>query len=238
MQELDFSHLHVTFFKDAKLNKHKSELEGRKVFDDVEKIKIQIAGDKNSVLVAPVEDQSSVRDPETGRRLKYRELHEKRYEAWKNGQAFTEGTPLEVADFISKGKVAELKAMNIHSLEQIAGLDGSALEKLGMGYRELKNRSEAFLSKSANSSGIAELANENDELKNRIAALEAMMSEKQAETGQPVADQSNPFNDMDKDTIEVWMRENGGNFDARWSENTARLKAHEHNQALAKQEAA
>lgn len=224
--EPDFSHLVVEFFLDARQNKRKSAEAGRPIFDDVEMVKIRAAGDPKTVFVAPAQDQSSVYDKASGHRLTYAELHPGPYEAFKRGQTFVgSGTRLSVAGFLEPSKVKELEAAHIHTVEQLAELDGANLQRLGMGARDMKEKAQAYLNKAGQSHDIAKLLEQIEDLKAQIG---------DAGTTKPPTDDAalNPFADWDKDTLKLWMEEQGGKWDARWSVETARERAAEHNASL------
>jgi FtsZ-binding cell division protein ZapB len=175
---MDFSHLHVEFFMDAVENRNKSAEKGRPIFDDIEMIRIRVAGDPKSVLVAPANSASSVRDPVTNKRLSYADLHNAPYEAFRTGVEFRgSGTPLAELSFISVGKAEELRRLSIHTAEALAGLDGSNLQKLGMGARELKEQAETWLENAAGTADITRLAGENAALKDQMEALQEQLDQ-------------------------------------------------------------
>jgi hypothetical protein len=236
----DFSHLHVEFFTEAVHNKRKSVEEGRPIYDDVEKVRIRIAGDPKSVLVAPAHSASSMRDPQTNERLTYAQLHRGPYEAFKRNEAYVgSGTPLSELTFLTESKRKELAALNIHTAESLAGLDGANLNRLGMGARELKTQAEAWLSKATGSAGITKLAAENETLKARIEAMEAMMNGNPSPPAAPKPSDISPFADWDADTIRAWIVEQGGeNPHHKCSLETLIAKADELNAAIAAQKAA
>lgn len=239
----DFSHLHVEFFTDAVHNVRKSAEEGRPIYDDVEKVRIRLAGDPKSVLVAPAHSASSMRDPQTNERLTYAQLHRGPYEAFKRNEAYIgTGTPLSELTFLTASKRKELAGMNIHTAEALAGLDGANLSRLGMGGRELKTQAEAWIAKATGSAGISKLAAENDALKARLDAMEAMMAGNAPAKDVPavkLSDVVSPFSDWDDDTIRAWIVEQGGeNPHHKCSHDTLVAKADELNAALAAQKAA
>lgn len=239
----DFKHLHIEFFVEPVHNKRKSAEAGRPVYDDIEKVRIRLAGDPKSVLVAPANSGSSVRDADTNERLTYAQLHHKHYEAFKKNEEYKgSGTPLSELTFLTASKRMELSAQNIHTAEALAGLDGANLSRLGMGARELKTQAEAWLSKAAGSADVTRLSAENEALKARLDAMEAMMTG--AKAPEPVKEPENslgvsPFADWDDDTIRAWIVEQGGdNPHHKCSHETLVSKADELNAALAAQKAA
>jgi hypothetical protein len=214
MQEADFRHLHVEFFMDAVEVPSESAKAGRPIFKDEEMIRIRIAGDKHSVLVAPAHSQSSIRDPNTNFRLSYAQLHSGPYEAFKKGVEFHgNGTPLSELPFLTESQRKELRALNIHTAEALASLDGTMLSRVGMQARPMKTQAEAYLERAAKSAGVSQLAAENEDLKARLARLEAMMAGNQAPLAMapdPQVNKNSPFADWDGESIRTWLKENRG----------------------------
>ncbi|MBB6304044.1 hypothetical protein [Rhizobium leucaenae] len=220
--DADFKHLAVEFFDDPVHNPRKSAEEGRTVYDNVEKVRIRIAGDRGSEFVGLANEGSSVRDPITNQRLTYAELHFGPYEAFKRGQQYVgDGTRLAELPFISAAKRKELEACHVFTAEALASLDGANLAKLGMGARELKNQATAWLEKAAGSADIVRLAGENEALRAQMeqmqAQLAALMKGSVAEQKSPansVASEydvnASPFFDWDDETIRLWIEEQGG----------------------------
>lgn len=235
--DTDFSHLAVRFYSDAKENKHKSKKEGRPIFDDVEMVEIKMAGDKGTEFHAPAHDQSAYRDPATNRRYTYAELHRGPYEAFKaNEEYIGNGTPLKQLPFISTAKAAELKALNIHTAEVLAGLDGANLQKLGMGGRELKNQAAAYLDKAGSVAGVANLSAENEALKEQLDALQAQMAQMTGvQADAPATPSQSPFADWAPEDIVNWITDAGGEKPHhKCSKETLIAKADELNEKLRK----
>jgi len=177
MPDMDFTHLHVEFFNDAVENKAKSREAGRPVYEDREMVRIRMAGDKLSSIVAPANDQSSITNPHTQRRYTYAELHEGPYEAFKKGQEYRgTGTPLEELTFISAAIRKTLHGFNIYTAEALAALDGTPLQKLGMGGREWKDQAQAYLDRASGTADLSRFAQENADLRAQIEALQEQMA--------------------------------------------------------------
>lgn len=212
---MDFSHLAVEFFMDARLNKRKSDEAGRPIYDDVEKVRIRTAGDPKNVFVSPAHAPSCVRDPATNKPLTYAELHAAPYEAFQRNIEYRgSGTPLSEAPFVSAGKRRELEALGVMTVEALAGLEGTNLGRLGMGGRELKTKAEAWLAKASGSAEttrlVAELAAMREEL-DRLRAGQVMTSGPATIEPEPAAPGvPSPFADWDDETIKLWITEQGG----------------------------
>jgi hypothetical protein len=81
-------------------------------------------------------------DPATGGQIKvtYAERFRRQYQQFKALTAQTKsGTPLTHAPFLTEGRRAEMRALNIYTVEQLAAIDGQELKNIGTGGRELKN---------------------------------------------------------------------------------------------------
>jgi hypothetical protein len=149
------------FYNDAIQNMALSEKEGRPIYEDKEMVKIEIPGDKLMNWVGPVEEKHKLRWPD-------------QYAAFKRGEArAASGTPLEhwPNANLNKSRVAELKAQNILSVEELAGLPDSTLPKLGMGARELRDQARAYIADAKDGAANAKMAAEIAQLKEMVERL-------------------------------------------------------------------
>ena len=100
--------MHIEFRTVAVENRAKGLKEGRPIFDQQEQVFIRFAGDTKKELVAPAH-QKCMRDPATGLWVSYAQAYQRRYEAFKSGEAaIGEGTPVEELPFIDAARRAEL----------------------------------------------------------------------------------------------------------------------------------
>lgn len=170
--------VHVEFVMIPVEDKNATRQEGRPIFNDVEHCRIRWVGDNKRELVEPAH-QKFLFDKEQRRYVTYAEHYHQHYRAFKEGQdqQANSGTPLAEVPFLTQSKRAELRALNIHTLEQLAHLDGPALQRLGMGGRDLKNKAEAFMNAARDSALETRLSEENGALRDQIASLQAQMTE-------------------------------------------------------------
>ncbi|WP_343712845.1 hypothetical protein [Inquilinus sp.] len=100
------------------------------------------------------------------------------------------GTPLKAWPVIDARQAADLAALQIHTVEDIADLSDGNLAKIGIGARELQAKAKAFLAAAKGSAEVQRLAAENERKDARISQLEqqlrdlsskveALMTEKQ-----------------------------------------------------------
>lgn len=168
------------FFIEPKQHKAKSEEAGRPIFIDQEYVRIIIAGDSKSSPVHKVNQSHIDRWPD-------------HYRAFKQGQeAPVEGTPLSQWSSLPAYRAAELKALNIHTVESLAQLPDTGIQRIGMGGRELVKKAQAFLETAQGNAAAEKYAAENerlradiDMLQQQVKELAAMVDEKTSPDDQP-----------------------------------------------------
>jgi hypothetical protein len=196
-------------------NDAKTKTAGRPVYDDMEVCVIRIAGNRSTKGVFPAHEVFTHQmNPETGERepVTYAMHYNEQYRQFKNGDAQSmSGTPVTALPLITPAKRMELKALGIHSVETLAGIDGAQLKSLGMGGRDLKNQAIAYLEQAAKLTDTTNQREEIEALKARIAELE---------TGKSSAPASvpNPFADWEVDDLRNWLKDNAPDqaLDMRW----------------------
>ena len=156
--------LFVRFYPRAVMNKVKSAEEGRPIFDQKDYITIMVPGDKNSVIDTQVDEGHMRR-------------FASRYENYKKQNETVEvGTPLEIVPWLTVNLVAELKAMGIHTVENLAELSDGHAQKFA-GFSHLRERAMSFLDAAAGEASNTKLAKELEDRDARIASLEEQMKQ-------------------------------------------------------------
>lgn len=198
----------ATFKVHSILNEKKSKEAGRPIYDDMEICEIRTAGDRNSVKVFPAHEVShreELEDGGYGDEVTYAMRFADQYRRFKDGHTQSQtGTPLEECPFITQAKRFELKALNVHTAEALASLDGTPLKQLGIGGRELKNQAQAYLDNAKGSADVTRLAQENEALKRRIADMQ-----RDAVKAAP-ADAPESFEAMSDDELKSFIGEKTG----------------------------
>jgi hypothetical protein len=156
------SKLYVVFYMQAVKNGGKSEIEGRPIYDDVPHIRIHIPGDKNNVVTEPVSDEYKQRFP-----LQWEKFQKQLSQS-------PEGTPLEQWPLLTTGQVHELKAMNVMTVEQLAGMSDANVTRFMGGY-ELRRKAETFLKVAKDTGEAQRLATLNAELESRLVAQDGVI---------------------------------------------------------------
>lgn len=159
-----------TFRVNVMPNEAASKAAGRPIFQEMEVCEIRFAANRQTVAVFPAHDPEPNATREKGEVVTYAMLYNQQYRAFKSSEAQeVSGTPLSEAPFLSEGKRRELRALNIHTVEALASVDGQPLKQLGMGGREMKNQAQAYLDKAAGSADVTAMAAELAALKQQIA---------------------------------------------------------------------
>jgi hypothetical protein len=182
-------HLHVQFYMDTVQNERETVAQGRPIFKEIEMVKIKIAGDKGTEIVAPAHEKAyTIREGIAGitQRLSYAEFFPDEFAAFKRNEAFAvSGTPIEEATFLTLANRAELKALNIYSIEALAGLE--KLDKLGMNGERFRDQARAYLNRAQGAATDGKLLSDNEELKRRLAIMEENYRQLLAKGGEGTA---------------------------------------------------
>lgn len=152
------------FFLDPVINPKKSAEAGRPIADNVEKVRLFIAGDPYMQPVHPVDQSQIDRFPEA-----YRAFKEKK-------EMHIEGTPIRQWGLVTPKEIAEFEALKIFSVEGLAQIPESSLQKV-MGLREWREKARAYLAVSKDSAAAVKYAEENVRLNDEIAELKRQMAE-------------------------------------------------------------
>lgn len=161
------------FYKRAIMNAVKSAEAGRPIFDEVDYIRIIVPGSKD-VLDVEADAQYIARFS----------VEWEKYQ--KKQQTAVSGTPLESWPALGVGMVAELKALNIFTVEQLATLADVQVSKLQAG-QQLKQRAQAFLDAATADSQNNKLATELNKRDEEIKGLQQQVQELMAKVGKMAA---------------------------------------------------
>jgi hypothetical protein len=157
------------FFLESVIDPAASEKAGRAIYQDMERVRIYVAGDQFSVAVHPVgvpiwgNDTAEDRFPEE-------------YQKWKRkGQMHINGTPLAKWPLATPSFIKEMEFHNIFSVDDLASIADVHLDRIADG-RQWRDRAAAWL-KSANEGAVAaQYAAENARLRDDLKRLEARVS--------------------------------------------------------------
>jgi len=142
--------------------------EGRPIFLDVDYIMIFTPGNQLNIIDTTARPDHKARFPQ-------------QWALYQNGKKTeqTIGTPVSAWPFLSSAQAEEFKAVKFFTVEQIAGASDLQLQSLGMiggaSPHVIRDRAKAYLAAAAGTAPVEAQAQENAELKDRIAQMEMQM---------------------------------------------------------------
>lgn len=178
----DDSSTYAEFFWDAIEDSEQSQIQGRPVYKNVEMIRIMFAGDNTKEIVRMVNKVTS------GNSISDIDRFPRQWAMFQAQQEqVMDGTPLEHWPPLDKAMVMTLKAMKIHTVEQLAGLSDANLSF--MGARQLRENAKAWLSEAESGSEVMALRNhieklerDNLALRNTLEAFTKTTTQKQVDS--------------------------------------------------------
>lgn len=169
--------LWVEFFPGKRLNEFRSGETGKPEYDLVDFIKKCNPGDPTNVIERPAREED--KDEFPGQWAAYQRRASYRPES---------GTPLEDWPRLDVSTVAKLKALEFHTVEQLAECSDQQCQRIGMGCYELRTKAAAYIAAAKDSSlvqkqaddlalrnqEISDLKDANARLCARLEALESL----------------------------------------------------------------
>lgn len=151
------------FFVEPLKNESKSIEANRPIFDDTEMIKILFPGQRDTVVAMADEG--------------YKQRFPLQYARFKQNQDQTStGTPLNQLPWMTVSQIAEFKAVNCHTVEQLVGMPDSVSQKF-MGHHAIKQRAQMYLTLAKDAEPMSRLENELQKRDDQIAELQRQMTE-------------------------------------------------------------
>jgi len=171
----DFEHrnagdksVYVKFYVRPFLDEAESAKEGRPIYKDRDYVEIRTPGNQTNIVQRPVTDMDKQRF-----RASYAA-----FKAGDTGQVI--GTPLAETPWITRSQVEELAYLRIRTLEQLANVGDDVCTRIP-GLFKLKQRAQAAIERAEKSAPFIAMQKENDDLRNKLTALEHALAD-QAET--------------------------------------------------------
>ena len=164
------SRQHVVFYKGRELHGLQSSEQGRPIYVGVDMCRIRQPGERDE-WHGKADMDKQMRFP-------------KQWEAYQNNQEYVpDGTPLSVVFGSEPETVENLKFFKIFTVEQLANLQEAGVARIGMGGRNLQIKAQKFMEKATGYQSVTrmdremtDLKSENDLLKERLAALEKLVT--------------------------------------------------------------
>lgn len=148
----DDSNLFVEFYDEEVYNENQSLLTGRAIWDKAVFCKIIFPADRLKTFIEKVKMDDDIHGPSHPHRFPrqwaaYLAQHEQ----------VPDGSPLETWPPMTKNRVKELKAMHIHTIEQIASLTDQNGPNIGMDWRKLRDMAIATVKPNEGAAEISRL---------------------------------------------------------------------------------
>lgn len=160
----------------TRVNTEASEAEGRPIHDRVLNGYLIVPGSRDEatrIIERHKPDGVVVTDGDWSKRFADQVEIFKR----DGGASAPAGMPVKAWGAIDARQAADLAAIQIFTVEDIADLSDANLARVGMGARELQAKARAFLAASKGAAEVQRLAAENERKDARIAQLEQQMAE-------------------------------------------------------------
>lgn len=155
------SGLWVEFFPGKRLNEFRSTETGKPEYDLIDFIKKCNPGDPTNVIERPAREED--KDEFPGQWAAYQRRTSYRPET---------GTPVEDWPRLDVATVAKLKALEFHTVEQIAECSDQQCQRIGMGCYELRTKAAAYIAAAKDSSLAQKQAEQLAEKNQQIADLQ------------------------------------------------------------------
>lgn len=152
--------VHVEFVNHAMVHAIESKGAGREVCIDRPHVKVRIAGMEKEEFFGPVNDYWKGRFPEE-------------WDAFQKGETVAAtGTPVQRWPQLTPGQVKNLKALDFHTVEDVAAASDAQIQKIGMGANKLREEAQKFLSLSKMAADMGQM----EELRESLAAKDDAMA--------------------------------------------------------------
>ena len=151
---------------------YESQQQGRPIYKDIPYLLITFPGDRTKTWDQPVKMQDDNNGPSDPHRFP------RQWEAFQRQQEqIPDGTPLTEFAAFGRARVMELKAMNIHTVEQFSVVPDGQIESLGLGARKERDLCRNSLDKVATVAEVSKLRADNEVLQADIALLQQQIKE-------------------------------------------------------------
>lgn len=154
---------YVEFSQVAKHLPFRSEQEGRYIAIDVDMVTVRQIGSADSSIFEVTRWLKQNQDEVKGGRLprEHADYYARAYQLWKNGQELPlEGTPIKGWAVIAPSQAEAIVRAGIRTVEDLATMNGEAMQKIGMGAVMLKNKAQAWVAQAQDKGPLTiEMAN-------------------------------------------------------------------------------
>jgi len=161
---------------DEAINQTRTKAAGYPVYDKALKLAVRAPGAPKQVFACTVEKTDI--DGKVDKNEIYYNQYKHIIEMFKAGATgpAAEGLPLTQWAAMDRATAKTYTAAGVHTVEQLAALEGTQLQGLGMGAQNWKKKAQAHLAQMSSGAEVSRLAGENADLSKRLADLEAVVA--------------------------------------------------------------
>lgn len=160
--------VYCKFYTAPKLDEKRTSIEGRPMYQEREYIEILAVGNENNIVRRPVTDID-------------RRRFAPQYKLFKEGLEHQDvGTPLAEIPWLSRSQTEELAYLRIRTIESLSEVSDAVCSKYP-GMYELKRKAVAWCKRAEDAAPFTQLHQENEELRNELASMKAMIEEMKKE---------------------------------------------------------
>jgi hypothetical protein len=162
---------------DDAINQSRTKEAGYPVYDKALKLAVRSPGAPKQVFACTVEKTDI--DGNVDRSELYYNRYKHIIEMFKSGATgpAVQGLPLLQWAVMDKATAKTYTAAGVHTVEQLAALEGTQLQGLGMGAQSWKKKAQAHLAQMSSGAEVSKLAGENADLKKRLEQMEATIAQ-------------------------------------------------------------
>jgi hypothetical protein len=189
--------LNVVFSSRTEEDPAATKREGRPMFCTNDYVTIRRPADRESTSIHPVWQEWQKHGDQI---LTYAMRFQPQYDRYKASQPqIVEGTPISELPRLNEAQRATLRALDVHTIEQLASLSGQPLKNLGPDGLSQQQAAATYLN---SAKGLAEVTT--------LAAENALLKQSMADLAAQTADPRIKFVDMSDDNLKDLIREKTG----------------------------
>lgn len=200
---------------DSDLDGARTKAEGRPIYKTQEYVRVTMPANPKSVIVC-MAHEPRFRDKQTNEWRSYAQMYPELYRQFKAGiEEQIIGTPISELPSLTAAKRAELRAINIKTVEQLAELDSVGLKRLGMEGDALKRMAASYLDRAKGLAVDASQAAENAALRSELEVMREQIAALAGKKAAPVANDANPapvsdFDGFSDEDLKVYIKDRSG----------------------------
>lgn len=215
--------LAVEFFIEDVYQPFLSEKEGVARYLPVEMVRVRGAAAKGDFITRVFSPKPGPEDQDKSIRPGWDKRFPAQYAAFKAQQEqVPDGTPLEMCKFLPSHRVKELKARDVHTVEQYALMPDAVVQTLGMGAPREKKLCEQYLA--SDDQKVAQLSSvmaENRSMQQDMQMLKDQLAQLNAQMGNRMVSDPNSTFKPYQETVEAVTQKRGPGRPPKQQENPA-----------------